>query len=543
VNPFKRFGVAARLGLGFGVVIALMLTMLLAGLSRMAMMQANLEGIVREDYAKITLLNKMRDAVRFRGIAMRDVVLQDEFGFKREESKRMREAREAYKAADAALAELVRDPEGQGMLEAIRATESKAADLIVEVMNAALSEDTATAQALIRDSVRGQQRALIGQLDAMLAKLEEQSVTREKEASEAYALARVVMLAVGGLALLVGSLVAWRISRGLTSRLARAAALAQRISEGDLTGEVTDRGADEVAQLLRSLNQMNRGLAGIIRQTADASHQVTGSAGDLFRTIQEVSRLTDGQTEQVVQISAAMEEMGTSIAQVASDASSVAGAANQAREVAQEGNRNMQQSVEATARIEDSVSRSSIAIDELRAEIVQISQVTKVIREIADQTNLLALNAAIEAARAGEQGRGFAVVADEVRTLAERTSSSTLTITETVNSVGAKTARVVDAMAQVRSDVRDNAQVSETTRKLLGDIVTAASDVNRLIQHIADATREQTNASHSTAMAMEKISQISESNSARMHDIEHAASSLTGTSDNLRELVGRFRLA
>jgi methyl-accepting chemotaxis protein len=41
---------------------------------------------------------------------------------------------------------------------------------------------------------------------------------------------------------------------------------------------------------------------------------------------------------------------------------------------------------------------------------------------------------------------------------------------------------------------------------------------------------------------MERISQISESNGARVHDIENAASTLTGTSDNLRELVGRFRI-
>jgi len=542
MDSLSRIKVGPRLMLGFGIVLLFMLIILGIGLSRMAMLQANLEHIVERDYAKITLLNTMRDAVRFRGIALRDVVLQDEFGFKREESKRMREARKTYQDADTALSQFDFNAEDKAMLESIRKAEAEAAEQILLVMDAALSEDNETAQAGIRDVVRGQLQALISHLDTMLNRLESQSLAVSEQAKSAYNSARIMMLGLGALALVVGILVALFITRSITGRLNTAVNFAKRITEGDLSGKVSDSGTDEVAQLLQSLDQMNGSLSHIIGQAADASHHVASSCNALSDTIQDVSRLADSQAEQVMQVSAAMEQMGVSVAEVASDASAVATAANQARDVAQEGNQNMQKSVMATERIVESVANSSAAIGELSQQIQRISQVTQVIRDIADQTNLLALNAAIEAARAGEQGRGFAVVADEVRKLAERTASSTLSITETVTSVSGKTAQVVEAMARVSSDVNNNADISQTTRTLLGDIVVAASEVNRLIQHIASATREQTDASQSTAIAMEKISQISESNSSRIHGIGSSADSLKVTANSLQNLVDRFRL-
>ncbi|MFZ5485311.1 MAG: methyl-accepting chemotaxis protein [Pseudomonadota bacterium] len=542
MSGLNQLRVGPRLMLGFGVMILFLLGAMVISLSRMATIQHHLERIVDENYAKIALLNTMRDTVRFRGTALRDVVLQPEFGFIRNESKRINQARKDYQAASEALQSRVMSSEQKSLLAAIVEAEAKASEGVSQVMDAALSEDTTTAQDLIRDQVRDQQRILIGAIEAMRQALEAESRALADEAGQAYRWAWGLTLAVGGLSILVGSLLAWAITRGLTGRLNEAVSVARRIAQGDLTCQVEVNGSDELAELQRALAEMNRSLSALIGQAAHAAHQVSGSAASLSDTTQAVADLADNQASQVTQAGGAIHDIGASIVHVAEDAASVATSANQARDVALEGHRNMQQSVGATERIVESVGRSSAAIDDLRAQIGEISQVTQVIREIADQTNLLALNAAIEAARAGEQGRGFAVVADEVRKLAERTSASTGSITETVNSVSAKTTQVVAAMAQVSADVNENAEISRVTRQLLDKIVTAASEVDRLIQQIAAETRAQTEASQGTSAAMARIAEISESNSVKMHDIKDAALGLSETARTLQGLVDRFKL-
>jgi methyl-accepting chemotaxis protein len=537
----NQFRVGPRLMLGFGVVLALLVITLFIGLNRMTMMQANLDDIVHRDYAAITQLNKMRDAVRFQGLALRDVLLQDDFGFVRTEIKRVREAQKAYVSADEALGSLI-SKEETALLEQIHTQHAQTQEHLTQVMDAALSEDQDTAQSVLRDKLRPAQQALVGKLDEMLALLEAHSLESARTAESAYRTAMGLMGSLGLLALILGGLIAWFITKSITGRLDQSVHVAERIANGDLGAPIASSGRDELARLQTALENMRQSLGGLIGQVADTARDVTVSAGGLNGIVSETTGLADSQAEKVQEISAAMEQMGVSIAEVAENTEAVARSANHTRDVANEGFSKMGESVAATERIVHSVADSSGAIGELSTLIDRISEVTQVIRDIADQTNLLALNAAIEAARAGEQGRGFAVVADEVRKLAERTAASTLSISETVGSVSGKTRQVVDAMARVTQEVNDNAQASHSTRSLLEDIVKAASEVDGLVRHIADATREQRRTSHDTAASMEQISQNSEGTSARMHSLRQSAQGLDQSAQTLQALVGRFRL-
>lgn len=536
--------VGTRLGLGFAMVLLLLIVLALVGLSKLRLVQANLDSIVNDDFAKIGLVNAMRDAVRFQSVALRDVVMQEDLSFKKKELKLMKEARKKYHATREELEKLVRDDMGKKYLAAIQQSEELVQSAVDAVLDATLSDDHGTAQNGVRDNVRPKQVEVINKLDEMLKYLEERSAKSALEAHSAYSTALIFMLVLAGFAVVLGSLIAWVITRSITTPLASAVDIAYRIAKGDLTGQVqVSQGANELSKLLAALKEMNDSLSHIISRVKNTANEVASSSTRLSGASSDVTSRSEVQVERVMEVSATMEEMTVSIAEVATGAKAVAEAAARTQKIAQDGNQNMARGLDSTQRIVESVDSSSAAISALSGEIQIISDVTRVIKEIADQTNLLALNAAIEAARAGEQGRGFAVVADEVRKLAERTSNSTIDIARMVASISAKTKEVVESMHRVSGEVQDGAQNSVLTRDILQDIVKAAEEVNHMAQSIASATNEQKMASSQTAISMDKIASITEENNASIHHVGTSAGEFASTAVELQRLVSQFRLS
>ena len=544
MNAFvSRLNVGGRLGAGFTLILCLLTLVAGVGLSRMFLLEDNLKLIVDQDYAKIGLLNTMRDAVRYQAIALRDIILQQDFSFMQSELKRIKEARKTYQDASGTLAKMVTDTNDQAYLNKIKQTEEQIQPLVEQIKNYALSDASDEARAVVSDQVRPKQIELIAELDEMLKRMELRSHEFAQEANRAYNGALYLMIGLSIIAIILGALIAMLITRSITSPLGVAVDMAQRISRGDLTSSARPQGKDELAKLLETLNEMNGNLADIIGQVKQATDVITTSSTHLSRTSDDVTERAEVQTDRVMQISAAMQEMLASVSEVASNATSVAGAAARTQQIAADGNSNMVRSMDSTQRILDSVVSSSTAITSLSSEIKRIDDLTRVIKDIADQTNLLALNAAIEAARAGEQGRGFAVVADEVRRLAERTTSSTMDITQMVDVIGGKSEEVVAAMQHVSQEVQDGTETNKVTQDILRDIVAAAEEVNHMVHGIVLATGEQKDSTTETAAGMERISGIAEENNASIHKVQHAASELSGTAEKLHRLIDQFKLA
>lgn len=533
--------VSARLAAGFFVVLALLAAITVLSVMQLNALREGIQVVVRQDYAAISLINRMRDAVRYQSVALRDVVLQEDLSFKKKELKLMKEARAEYARASTALAALPIDLSAL-KLDAIRSLEESANAQIAEVMEASLADEHKRAQDMVRDSLRPRQIELLAALDAAQGVLEQKAEQSALAAEAGAGRAQMLLLVLAGISVVFGLGIATLISRSIVTPLRQALDLADAIAQGDLTRSVAVSGQDEFARLASSLNVMQRNLHDTLSQLKNAAAGLNGEAGRLATASGEGARQAEQKLDQVSQVSLAIREMTASISDVAAGAGAVAASAEESRQIARSGQEAMRRAQVSGEQTVERVGQSGEAINALSAEIRSVSEFTQVIRDIAEQTNLLALNAAIEAARAGEQGRGFAVVADEVRKLSERTAESTRSITETVQGIESRARDVVQTIEQVGESVASGLRSNQDSHAVFVQIARSAEDVAGKIALIADATREQSSTSASTAQAVERISELSESSSETIRHLDQAARGVEETSRQLQEMAARFRV-
>ena len=314
----------------------------------------------------------------------------------------------------------------------------------------------------------------------------------------------------------------------------------QRIAEGDFTAQVTVRSDRDI--LSSSFKTMMSNLSVLIHQLSDNAQQLVGAAGEIASSSESISKGSKNQADQVNQISAAVEEMSSTIVESSRNAGDAKTAVQNASETATNGSVIVNNTLEGMQKIAYVVAGASESITKLAASTDKIGEIVNVINDIADQTNLLALNAAIEAARAGEQGRGFAVVADEVRKLAERTGRATGEVTRMIKGIQQETVDAVSAMAEGTLQVNKGRELADSAGNSLTEIVTMVQQVTGMITQIASAAEEQALAAEQIARSIEHVSTVTKETATSSEQSAAVAETLSHQAENLQEIVKRFKV-
>ena len=325
---------------------------------------------------------------------------------------------------------------------------------------------------------------------------------------------RQLLLALEAVAVLLGVLCAWFLTRGIVRPLQQAVGLSRRVAAGDLSERPEQKRGDEVGQLLSSLREMNGNLRNIVANVRQGTDSIVVASGEIAEGNQDLSSRTEQQAGALEETASAMEQLIATVRKNADNAHEASRLAASASSIASEGGA--------------VVSRVVDTMTEINGSSRKIVDIISVIDSIAFQTNILALNAAVEAARAGEQGRGFAVVASEVRSLAQRSASAAKEIKQLID----------DSVSKVNAGSALVEQAGSTMTR----VVESVQHVNAIVNEISVASNEQSAGIGQVNDAIGQLDGMTQQNAALVEQAAAAAAAMRGQAGSLTQLVSVFRL-
>ncbi|HDZ48372.1 hypothetical protein LCGC14_0035160 [marine sediment metagenome] len=316
------------------------------------------------------------------------------------------------------------------------------------------------------------------------------------------------------ISLAAAAVIRWAMMRNVVLPLREASEHFARIADGDLTGNIEDRGRNEIGQLFSGLSAMQEKLKALVISLRNSSERVFSGAGDISVGSQDLSSRTEQQASALQQTASSMEQMSATVsknAETAQEADQLSVAASQSAETGGE-----------------EVERTVQLMRDIAASASQVNDIIGVIDSIAFQTNILALNASVEAARAGEQGRGFAVVASEVRSLATRSADSAKEIRSLIE--------------QTTTKINGGAEQAERSGQTIHQTVDAIRQVTTLMGEISTATREQNGGIEQINAALTEMDSVTQQNAALVQQTSAAAGALEDQARELSDLMATFRI-
>jgi len=511
----QNIKVSARLIIGFGVVVAMLLLVAAINFFSLRGLNNEITLITDDRMVKAAEVSKAKDAASQTVLRLQRAVITG----RAEDVETMKAGvLEASKATSQRLERvdrMITSAHGRELFNALveaRGRNTAARNAAIRLLTAGKVDE---ARAQVTGPVAEAQVKYFAALDALVAYQFELADESAKEAHATYDRAIAVSFGATLAAVLLAIAAMLVITRSVTKPLGHALEAMKALEQGDLAHPVDAVGRDEIATLMLAVQAAFAKLSALANGIKESVDVIRTASGEIAAGSTDLSSRTEQQAASLEETAASMEELTATVKQNAENAKQASGLADNAGAVANEGTAIVGQVVETMTGIEQSSAK--------------IAEIIGMIEGIAFQTNILALNAAVEAARAGEQGRGFAVVASEVRSLAQRSSAAAKEIKDLIETSGNR----------VQAGTELVARAGETMQR----VGTAIQRVTDIMGEIASASNEQSRGIEQVNQAISQMDEVTQQNAALVEEAAAAAGSMEDQAKHLSAAVAVFRTA
>ena len=517
----KDISIAARLTIGFGIILAMMLVLSVFSIFKVNAIDNSLLHISEVNNVKQRYAINFRGSVHDRAIALRDVTLVadgDIAGVTGLIDKLDADYQAAARPLDALFngAKAQIKPEEREWLNKIKQSEARATPLIKKIIDTRRAGDIDGARAIMLGEGKPAFVEWLATINGFIDQQEDMTEAESALARQGAHNFQALTLALVAIAISVGVVVAWRVTnylrRALGAEPAEVKALANAVDRGELYHEVQLRHGDKDS-IMAVLVKMSGNLRATVSEVHDAAIAVTTISDQISERNQDLSSRTEDQASSLEETASAMEQLTATVKQNADSARDANTLAQNASDIAGKG-----------GEIVEEVVQTMNAID---VSSRKIEEIISVIDGIAFQTNILALNAAVEAARAGEQGRGFAVVATEVRNLAQRSSTAAREVKSLIDESVAK--------------IHAGTELVEHAGSTMRDIVNSVKQVSGMVGAITTASDEQRQGIEEVNRAIAQMDQVTQQNAVLVEQAAEVVGTLQDQASHLNHAVGVFK--
>lgn len=361
------------------------------------------------------------------------------------------------------------------------------------------------------------------------------------------------------LMIILGVLLARRLSNSITYPLKEISRVANEMSFGNFDTTVKHEGEDELGNLANNMNILISKTNTVIEDTSFLLNEIANGNFDVktnaeyegvFESIKtSIDKISIDLSNTINQITTASVEVNSASEQVSMGSQILAqGATEQAASIQElsttinnisdkmietSENAKMANQLSSNVGIEMKLSNEQMkkmvsSMNEISKTSEEIGKILKTIDDIAFQTNILALNAAVEAARAGSAGKGFSVVADEVRNLAQKSAEAAKNTENLISSS-------IDA-------VNRGSEIVNMTASSLDKVYNETNEAITLIDKISLESEKQSENIKNVSISIEEVSSVVQNNSATSEESAAASEELNAQSNILNALVNNFKV-